>query len=205
MKNYLTETNVTANENNAERNTNTSISDETDTMEYWLSMDDDIESNPVFLEKLSADDIEDCKSSAVKPKKYRNTCSWIEKRDYKKKMIRRFLSINPAMDFSQHGGTWCSPGIYISIGHHDELGFYDPKIYYDFNIYTRIFLSRRGDLRKYHGMIAPIGTCYALGRKDKTIAKIANRKIRYQPIDEDTPLNDSVYKKMYGILVHQIW
>ena len=119
-------------------------------------------------------------------------------------MVRRFLSINPDMDYSKRHGTRCSPTIYLCFPSYNDGDFYDPKMTYSFNPYTRVFLSLRGDLRKYHGAAFPIRGSYALGPKDKNAAKITNRWIRRQALDEDMCRSYSYYEKLYGSLIDEI-
>ena len=77
--------------------------------------------------------------------------SWARKRAYKKKLVRQFLSINPAMDFSKFGGTGRGSAIYCWFAGYENGEFYDPRMEYCFNPYYSVYLSRRGDLRKFAG------------------------------------------------------
>lgn len=79
------------------------------------------------------------------------------------------------------------------------------KMTYSFNPYTRVFLSLRGDLRKYHGAAFPSRSSYALRPKDKDAAKITNRRIRRHSLDEDMSSRYSYCKKYYGPLIDEIW
>lgn len=169
---------------------------------------DGFENNPAFLEKLAIDDDTEMLKKETLSKKNMavcDTCSWIRKRRYQKKMIRQFLSINPDMDYSKFFGTRCRPAIYCCFPTYQEDGFFDPRMYYDFNHYTKVFLSPRGDLRKYHGDIFPIRSSYALGPKDRDAAIITNRRIRHQIIDEESINCYSYLKKHYGALIDEIW
>ena len=169
---------------------------------------DDFESHPAYLEKLSVDvDVEmttDVISTGEKTKSLR-VCSWIRKRKHKKKMVRRFLTINTDMDYSKLYGMRCSPAIYLCFPSYNEGNYYDPKMTYSFNPYTRVFLSFRGDLRKYHGAAFPIRSSYALGPKDRDVAKITNRRIRRYALDEETVRSYSYCKKLYEPLIDEIW
>lgn len=109
------------------------------------------------------------------------------------------------MDYSKWHGTRCSPAIYLCFPTCDDGDFYDPKMTYSFIPYTRVFLSLRGDLRKYHGAVFPIRGSYALGPKDKDAAKITNRRIRRHALDEDMSRSYSYYKKLYSPLIDEIW
>lgn len=178
-------------------------------MLYWYDMPgalDDLESNVAYLEKMAVDvEVEQESSGTLNKACFKRVNSWVRKRNYKKKMIRRFLSINPDMDYSKFCGTSCSPAIYLCIPSFNDGDYYDPKMTYNFNPYEKIFLSPRGDLRKYHGAVYPVRGSYALGHKDKDNAKITNRRIRHQEIDEEMINNHSYNKKVYGPLVDRIW
>ncbi len=41
-------------------------------------------------------------------------CSWIRKRAHKKKMVRKFLSMNPAYDYSNVAGMRPEPAIWLN-------------------------------------------------------------------------------------------
>ena len=177
----------------------------------WYEMPgalDNFEYNPAYHEKLVIDaDVAPLKKvpSYSNQTIHLTDCSWVKKRKYKKKMVRQFLSINPDMDFSKHPGMRCSRGIYLCFPAYDDGDFYDPRMTYSFNSYTRVFLSLRGDLRKYHGAAFPFRDSYALGPKDKDVAKITNRRIRHHALDEDMSSNYSYCKKLYGPLIDEIW
>ena len=137
----------------------------------WYEMPgalDNLENNPAYLEKIAIDaEPEQNAAVTITHRQLRSTCSWIEKRNYKKKMVRRFLSINPDMDYSKLDGTTCGAAIYLCFPDYNDGDFYDPKMVYSFNPYSRVFLSPRGDLRKYHGAASFCRGSYTLGCKDK--------------------------------------
>lgn len=177
----------------------------------WYEMPgalDNFERNPAYHEKLAIDAIIEPVRNVMPANRQafrRVDCSWVKKREYKKKLVCRFLSINPDMDYSKRYGTRCSPAIYLCFPTYNDGDFYDPKMTYSFNPYTRVFLSLRGDLRKYHGAAFPIRGSYALGPKDKDAAKITNRRIRRHALDEDMSRSYSYYKKLYSPLIDEIW
>lgn len=177
----------------------------------WYEMPgalEDFESNPAYHEKLAIDADFDLVKNVIPANKQtscRNDCSWVKKRKYKKKLVRRFLNINPDMDYSKLHGMRCSPAIYLCFPDYNNGDFYDPKMTYSFNPYTRVFLSLRGDLRKYHGAAFPSRSSYALGPKDKDAAKITNRRIRRRALNEDMSSSYSYCKKLYGPLIDEIW
>lgn len=180
-------------------------------MVEWYDMPgalDDFESHPAYLEKLAVDANAEVTTDVI-PASEKTTdhsdCSWVKKREHKKKMVRRFLTINPDMDYSKLCGMRCSPAIYLCFPSYNDGDYYDPKMTYSFNPYTRVFLSLRGDLRKYHGAAFPIRGSYALGSKDKDAAKITNRRIRRHALDEDMSSSYSYCKKLYGPLIDEIW
>lgn len=141
----------------------------------WYDMPgelDDFENNPAYLDKAEIDDkAEQNTTITISHGKIRSTCAWIKKRNYKKKIVRRFLSINPDMDYSMLGDTRCSPAIYLCFPDYNNGNFYDPKMTYSFNPHNRIFLSPRGDLSKYHGTVSPYCGSYALEHKDRMFLK----------------------------------
>lgn len=169
---------------------------------------DNFESNPIYLEKLAIDaeaELAKNVTTAGKRKSNRSYCSWVKKRNYKKKMVRRFLTINPDMDYSKVEGMRCTPVIWIRHFYYNDGDYYDPKMTYSINPYTRVFLSLRGDLRKYHGLVSYSHYSIALGPKEKDTAKITNRRIRHHALDEEASSNYSYCKKLYGPLVDQTW
>ena len=131
--------------------------------------------------------------------------AWVSKRNHKKKIIRRFLSVNPYMDYSKLCGTGCSPAIYLCIPSYNDGDYYDREMTYNLNPYEKIFLSPHGDLRKYRGTVYPIRGSYALSHKDKDASKITNRLIRKYALDDELICSHSYYKKVYGPLVDRIW
>lgn len=180
-------------------------------MVEWYNMPgalDDFERHPAYLEKLAVDadarTVKEGKSVNVKATD-RRVCALVKKREYKKKLVRRFLTINPDMDYSKLHGMRCSPAIYLCFPSYNDGDFYDPKMTYSFNPYTKVYLSLRGDIRKYHGAAFPIRSSYALGPKDRDAAKITNRRIRRHAFDEETPRSYSYCKKLYGPLIDEIW
>lgn len=180
-------------------------------MAEWYDMPgalDDFESHPAYLEKLAVDADFEVTKEVISPSEKttdRSVCSWVKNRKHKKKMVRRFLTINPDMDYSKLYGMRCSPAIYLCFPSYNDGNYYDPKMTYSFNPYTRVFLSLRGDLRKYHGAAFPIRGSYALGAKDRDAAKITNRRIRRHALDEETVGSYSYCKKLYGPLIDEIW
>lgn len=63
----------------------------------WYEMPgalEDFESNPAYHEKLAIDADFDLVKNVIPANKQtscRNDCSWVKKRKYKKKLVRRFL------------------------------------------------------------------------------------------------------------------
>lgn len=75
---------------------------------------DAFESHPAHLEKLAVDAVVEVTADVIptsEKKKARCVCSWVRKRKHEKKMVRRFLTINPDMDYSKLHGMRCSPAI----------------------------------------------------------------------------------------------
>ena len=172
---------------------------------HWYDLPgalDGFESNPEFLEKMAIDDFEEKPpQKEVHSKKHsmkKRECSWVRKREYKKKLVRRFLTINPDMVFSgKDGNYYCSAWIICSPAYY-EGGFFDPKVDYSFNRYTHVYLSPRGDIRKWNGAVYDVWNgCYFIDNSERWAWRAFNRKIRYQPITEETNYTYPYYKKMY--------
>ena len=176
----------------------------------WFDMPgalDGFESSPEYLEKMTFDymDAEEKNADQMRIGKGSRDCAWVRNRNNKKKLIRRFLSINPSMDYSKLSGIRCKSAIYMCFPEYYEGKFYDPKMEYNFNPYNKVFLSPRGDIRKYHGEVSPWRGSFALGRKEKGVSQITNRRIRQLNDFDELPSNYSDCKKLYGPPVDDLW
>ena len=165
------------------------------------------ENNPAYHEKTAADSYEERvrKKTSRTDQRLHFSNSWIKNRNYKKKMVRRFLSINPDMDYSKHAGTSCRTGVYRCGSINEDSEVRDQRMIYDFNIYTRVFRSPRGDLRKFHGNVFPVYGRYALAQKDKEAVKLTNRRIRYRTLDDENGKSYSYCRKLYSPVIDSIW
>lgn len=114
-------------------------------MVEWYDMPgalDDFESHPAYLEKLAIDAVVEVTADVIpagEKKKARSVYSCVKKRKHKKKLIRRFLTINPDMDYTKLHGMRCSPAIYLCFPDYNNGDFYDPKMTYTFNPYIHSF------------------------------------------------------------------
>ena len=154
----------------------------------YMCLLDNIDNNPLYLEKRMMDDEMVCADVPKRVCNHYRDCSWIRNRKHKKKLISRFLSLNPTMDYTHFYG--CRP----------EEGWYfctDSKGEYDINPFSHVYLSQRGDIRVLHGTILSFDKAFFLSsRKEiKTRARATNRKIRHAKINEDMSLQYSFYKK----------
>lgn len=77
---------------------------------------------------------------------------WEKKAAYKAKLMRRFLSINPWMDLNEVEGMRC-PCADVIDNHCDDR-------WTNLNPYTKVFISTKGDVRKYHGEIRRVNRYY---------------------------------------------
>lgn len=166
---------------------------------YEKACEQGFENDPEYLEKIELDE-EEVKHMTSPGKRVpkRRDCAWVRKRRYKKKMVRRFLSINPGLDYSALRGDSCSSAIYINYFYCEAGEYSDPNVTYSFNPYTHVFLSRRGDLRVYHGAVNSVRRSYTLMPKDQLAARLTNRRLRHHPIDEDAANRYSYCKKIYS-------
>lgn len=178
-------------------------------MQKWYEMPgalDGLDKAPAFREKMTDDDASvHTDISGQKHSRPRRNCSWIRKRKYKKKLIRRFLSTNPSLDYSKMNGFRYGSGIYLRSGYYDNGIYEDPKMFYSFNPYTKVYLSPRGDLRKYCGDVFRSGSSFALGYRDKNIAVITKRRIRRRRLDETSHGDYTYCRKTYSPIIDDIW
>ena len=119
---------------------------------------------------------------------------WQRKKDYKDKLKRKFLSINPGMDTGSLEGC-TSTRADIMVTHSD-----DRKI--SFNPYAKLFISKRGVIRKYQGKIRIKSRYYyeTCGYEKRYGMRLVQRRIRRELINEDTSLSMSFLKKKYMVL-----
>lgn len=161
--------------------------------------------SPEYVEKYLLDEEDVCFAVKSKCAEKQREHAWNRKRQHKKKMVRRFLTMNPAMDFSNMAGQNCREAIYINYPHVFDGAYQDHRMEYALNPYTKVFLSPRGDLRVYHGNISYIRGSYTLANKDKSLQRVTNRRIRKAAMEDITATNFSYCKKRYGPWVDDLW
>lgn len=159
---------------------------------------DSLSDDPAFVEKCLLDDEEQILNRTKRNTQKERDNAWQRNRSYKEKLVRRFLSMNPSMDYSDFRGMRCSQAIYLHFPQDDNGEYVDHRMSYCINPYTKVFLSRRGDLRVYHGNISYIRGSFTLANKDKMIQKITNKRIRKANAGEETICTFSYQKKLYG-------
>lgn len=161
--------------------------------------------SPEFQEKIVVDmDEKQLENMPMRSEKQRLD-PWSRKRKHKKKMVRRFLSMNPAMDYSNMFGQNCRQAIYIHYPRVFDGEYQDHRMEYALNPYTKVFLSPRGDLRVYHGNISYIRGSYTLANKDKSLQRVTNRRIRKASMEDIATTSFSYCKKCYGPWVDDLW
>ena len=131
--------------------------------------------------------------------------SWVRKRNYRKKLVRRFLSMNPAYHFTEFRGIRPEPAVWLNRYTLHNGKDYDPMLEYDINPYFCIYVSPRGDLRKYRGVVSFDHGQYALCNKNRMMSRITNRRLRRIPADQDLPSSFSACRKAYGPPVENGW
>lgn len=177
-------------------------------MENWFDYPEvfcDLENDPHLLEKLMLDEEYDNQVGVHKSVKKERANTWDRKRRYKKKTVRKFLSLNPAMDYSGLYGMRCASAIYLCYPYVVDGVYQDPQTEYCINPYTKVFLSRHGDLRIYRGNISYINGNFALSNKDRTIQRTTNKRIRKEAENEERPQTYSYYKKSLGPKQYSGW
>lgn len=176
-----------------------------DDPQIWANIED----NKEFVQKVNLDEENFEKISRSKnraPIKQRES-AWVKNYRYKKKIRRKFLSVNPAMNIDELAGMKCSEAIYVNWPTFENGKFHDARLEYCINPYEKIFLSKRGDLRVYHGNIFYHRSgSFTLVNKDAYVAKLTNKRIRNDAISEEESLKHySFYKKCYGPRVDDLW
>ena len=119
---------------------------------------------------------------------------WQRKKDYKDKLKRKFLSINPGMDTgSLEGCTGARADVLIT--HSDDRNI-------SFNPYAKLYISKRGVIKKYQGKIRIKSRYYyeTCGHEKRYGMRLVQRRIRRELINEDTSLSMSFLKKKYMVL-----
>ena len=107
---------------------------------------DSLNDDPAFIEKCLLDDEKIVLNRTRSNSRKTRDNAWQRKRSYKKKLVRRFLSMNPSMDYSDFCGMKCSQAIYLHFPQNDNGEYVDHRTNYCINPYTKVFLSKRGDL-----------------------------------------------------------
>lgn len=173
-------------------------------MMNWYDRIDDMESTPEFFEKQALDQEKPFDSRHNVMKRRERDSSWNRKRCYKKKLVRRFLSMNPSMDFSDSLGISGARAIY-SYQYIEDGAYRNPRTMYCLNPYTHIYLSRSGCLRIYQGNISYIQGSFTLTSNDRIHLKLTNKRIRRASLDEERSPQFSYHKKLYSPKIDDLW
>lgn len=172
-------------------------------MEMELALKE-MDVHPEFSEKIFIDMEEETndwdyvfhQSSTQRPN------GWQRKREYKKKLFRRFLSLNPSLNIADVLGSRQGRGPhYVRF----EEPF-DPRSKYTLNLYERLYLSPAGDIRVCKRRIIHHGGCkaYRLRQSDLPFAKqYTSRRIRSKVIPDDAraPSGRAYYRKQNSMLI----
>lgn len=169
-------------------------------MERWLAniTDEELRGIDEYVEKIYQDDKSDS-SVMIKDchQKRNRENSWIRKKRYRKKLIKRFLSVKPDMTSEE-----CYP--MESTG---NVVYLNPEAAinggcYCLNHVNHLYMTRRGFTEQFRGRVEWWygGTIYGIERKNHDIGKITNRRIRHEKIDVENGevLRYSTYKKKYA-------
>lgn len=173
-------------------------------LEYQNAMEK-YESNSDYLEKMALDKKAYLPSAKNHKKAKQRDNSWVRDRAYKKKLVRKFLSINPSMNYSLSPGMRCEYAIYMSYPHTFDGKYVNHRFQYVLNPYTKIFASEHGDLRKCNKGIAYERGNLSIYNIKLNQSKITNRRIRKIPIDDETSYKFSYCKKKFGPYVDNGW
>lgn len=128
---------------------------------------------------------------------------WCRNRVHRKKLIRRFLTQNPALQIAEMPGTAANRGIYVRFFKEQQ---FNPRHHYNINLHEKLYISPRGDIRVCKPRIVHHGGCklYGLFANDIPDAKkYTNRCMRNKIIqaDERAPSAPAYYKKEYSRMI----
>lgn len=158
----------------------------------WL---DGCENHPEYIRKLNLDLQEDESrrntAQNAHPRMAREN-SWLRKRKFKKRMVRQFLSVDPTSSIDRESGNRASRGIYLAS---EKI-----TVNYWINVYTRTYVSLRGDVRHVARAISPAQPVgFSVYKLSGFTRRRGNRMIRRLPIADDDHLtkeSDRVYRIM---------
>lgn len=149
----------------------------------------DIENHPEYIEKmmLESDVRPDCVEEKKTTKRERlNGRQRTQK--HKLNVRRRFISLNPTLDINDVEGI----RVYNSI-------FTSRPTEYSINHVEKIFKSKNGVLKVYHGDILWDRGAVLLKRKDHHRQATVNKKIRQTPVSEESSENYYVFKRKFSV------
>ena len=169
-------------------------------MERWLERitDEELARIDEYVEKAYQDDISDISESfeKCKPKKIREN-SWVKKKRYRKKLMKKFLSVKPDMTPEE-----CFPMEQTS-----NAIYLRPEASIDGRCYclnhvNHLYMTPRGHIEQFRRRVEwwYDGSLYGIESKDHNLGKITNRRIRHEKIDmeDGEVLRYSTYKKKYA-------
>lgn len=158
----------------------------------------DVEKSPFFIEK-SRIDIDDVYEKPIHATCHKNNAirgtGRVMKAKHKQKLIRQFLSINPGLDYTQLKGTGCETADFWSIQKWNDDETKDFMVHV-FNPYTKTYLSKRGNIRRFYGKIENIHKGhFNTNSKVKYKKRLKNSRIRHMRVDEEGGLSYTYAKK----------
>lgn len=141
--------------------------------------------------------------STVHQNSHRRLSGWYRKRMYRKKLIRRFLSCNPALNIAETPGTRARNAV-VLCDFRDEP--FNPRHDYSINLYEKLYISLAGDIRVCKKRIVHHGDCRLFGIFPSEIPDAkhyTNRRIRSKTtkMDDSIPSSPAYYKKKYSRLI----
>lgn len=161
-------------------------------MEQWYEiLMNDKELQKEYYSKIYNDDSEEIELKDKRKPKREN--SWVRNRKHRKKMVRKFLSLNPAMQIDPSWNLSSTNGLFYDSGAGENGGIYN------INHVTHVFLAAGGHLEVFRGVVkwGKSGLIFELGAKNKDLGKITNRRIRHMKVDEGN-IRYSTCKKCFS-------
>lgn len=167
-------------------------------MGNWFNItDDELQGINEFTEKCTDNTDYDEKEILTGKSKPHRENSWIRKNKFRYNLVRRFLSVKPNMNpYECYPLKRTGNIIYINSEVATDGGRYC------LNHVNHLYMTKRGFIEQYRGRVewCRDGSIYGIGRKNRDISKITNRRIRHARIDIEgwEILKYSTYKKKYG-------
>lgn len=163
----------------------------------------EMDSHPEFIGKNLIEETNAKGPVVVHQNSHPRLSGWYRKRLYRKKLIRRFLSANPALNISEMPGASMKRA---SVSCDFKGGPFNPRHDYSINLHEKLYIATGGEIRASKKRIVHHGGWKLFGISANTIPdakKYTNSRIRSKAIrmDDIIPSYPSYYRKKYSRLI----